>query len=377
MKIKRLETIPLNNRGLLLRVYTDEGLVGLGSPMNYEHGRTVARAIDDMGDYLIGRDPLQIEDHWQTLFRSSYSRQMPILLSALSGIEMACWDLLGQSVGLPIWKLLGGSVRDSIRVYGGAGGATPEQAAASARKSVEAGFTAVKTTPFPHPVRPIETPAGIDRIVAYIAAIREAIGDEIDLAIDFHRAASPPLAKMLLRELECFRPLFVEEPTKAMPDTIGPLRELARSTSIPIATGERCTTRWGFREICETKAAAIIQPDIRHCGGIREMRHIAALAEVHEILVAPHSAADPLGIVAAIHAMAPTPNFLLMEFGGGGGDDFFNEPLSFVNGFIELPQKPGLGVSINEEGLARARHQGTWRLRTMRRHPEDGNFSDF
>ena len=175
---------------MLLRILTDEGLVGLGSPMNYEHGRTVARAIDDMGEYLIGRDPLQIEDHWQTLFRSSYSRQMPILLSALSGIEMACWDLLGKHVGLPVWKLLGGSVRDAIRVYGGAGGATPEDAAASARRSVEAGFTAVKTTPFPQAVRPIETPAEISRVVKHIAAIREAIGESVDLAIDFHRAAS-------------------------------------------------------------------------------------------------------------------------------------------------------------------------------------------
>jgi galactonate dehydratase len=345
--------------------------------MNYEHGRTVARAIADMADYLVGRDPLQIEDHWQTLFRSSYSRQMPILLSALSGIEMACLDLLGKSVGLPIWKLLGGSVRERIRVYGGAGGATPEKAAANAKRSVEAGFTAVKMTPFPKAVRPLETPAGINRIVAQVAAVRDAIGDEIDLAIDFHRAASPPLAKMLLRELESFRPLFVEEPTKAMPDTIGPLRELARSTCIPIATGERCSTRWGFREICESKAAAVIQPDIRHCGGIREMRRIAALAEIHEILVAPHSASDPLGLVASVHAMAPTPNFLIMEYGGGGGEGFFKEPLKMVAGFVELPQGPGLGVEIDDEGLENARHQGEWCLRTMRRHDEDGNFSDF
>ncbi len=377
MKIKSLETIPLSNRGMLLRVQTDEGLVGLGSPMNYEHGRTVARAIDDMAEYLVGRDPLQIEDHWQTLFRSSYSRQMPILLSALSGIEMACWDILGKQVGLPIWKLLGGSVRDRIRVYGGAGGATPEDAAASAQRSVETGFTAVKTTPFPAAVRPIETPAGIAQVVNRIASIREAIGDTIDLAIDFHRATSPPFAKMLLRELEPFRPIFVEEPTKAMPDNVGPLRELAQSTSIPLATGERCTTRWGFRELCETKAVAIIQPDIRHCGGIREMRHIAALAEVHEILVAPHSAADPLGIVAAVHAMAPTPNFLLMEFGGGGGEGFFTEPLRMENGFVHLPEGPGLGVEIDPEGLERMRQRGTWRQRTMRRHPEDGHFSDF
>lgn len=377
MKITHFDITPLNNRGLLLQVHTDEGLVGLGAPMNYEHGRTVQRAILDMGDYLIGRDPLQIEDHWQTIFRSSYSRQMPILLSALSGIEMACLDILGKRVGMPIWKLLGGSVRDRVRVYGGAGGATPELAADSARRSVAAGFTALKTTPFPDPVRPIESPAGIDRVVSHVAAIREAVGLQIDIAIDFHRATSPAFAKLLLRELEPLRPFFVEEPTRAMPDNVGPLLELARSTPIPIATGERCATRWGFREICEKKAAAILQPDIRHCGGILEMKKIAALAEIHEITIAPHSAADPLGNVASIHAMAATPNFLIMEYGGAGGEGFFTEPLQMQDGFVELPQGPGLGVEIDPEGLQAFTHQGEWRQRTMRRHPEDGSYSDF
>jgi galactonate dehydratase len=377
MKITRLDLTPLDNRGLLLRLHTDQGLIGLGSPMNYEHGRTVERALYDMADYLIGRDPLQIEDHWQTLFRSSYSRQMPILLSALSGIEMACLDILGKSAGLPVWQLLGGAVRQRIRAYAGVWGATPEEAASSARRSVAAGFTALKTTPFPHPVRPIESPAGIDRIVGLVAAVRQAIGPQIDLAIDFHRAASPALARLLLRELEPFRPFFVEEPTRAMPDNPGPLLEVARSTSIPIATGERCTTRWGFRELCEKKAAAIVQPDVRHCGGILEMKKIAALAEIHEILVAPHNAADPLGIVASIHAMAGTPNFLIMEYGGGGGEGFFKEPLKFSEGFVELPRGPGLGVELSEEGLEAHGHRGPWRLRTMRRHPEDGSFSDF
>ena len=202
MKITRFDVTPLNNRGLLLQVETDAGLTGLGAPMNYEHGRTVERAILDMGEYLIGRDPLQIEDHWQTLYRSSYSRQMPILLAALSGIEMACLDILGKTANLPVWKLLGGSVRERIRVYGSAGGATPEQAAQAARQRVEQGFTALKTTPFPNPVRPIETPAGIERVVSHIAAMREAVGPAIDIAIDFHRATSPALAKVLLRELE-------------------------------------------------------------------------------------------------------------------------------------------------------------------------------
>ena len=195
MKITQLETIPLKQRGLLLVIHTDAGLKGYGSPMNYEHGRTVAQAIADMAEYLVGRDPRQIEDHWQTLFRSSYSRQMPILLGALSGIEMACLDLLGKSVGLPVWRLLGGSVRDKIRVYAGCGGSTPEAGAQQALKAVEQGFSAIKTTPFPEPTRFLESPAFIDTVVARIGAMRQAIGPKIDLAIDFHRAASPALAQ--------------------------------------------------------------------------------------------------------------------------------------------------------------------------------------
>ena len=206
--------------------------------------------------------------------------------------------------------------------------------------------------------------------------MREAVGPSIDIAIDFHRATSPALAKMLLRELEPLKPLFVEEPTRST-DNIGPLLELTRSTSIPIATGERCATRWGFRELCERKAAAIVQPDIRHCGGILEMKKIATLAEVHEIAVAPHNAADPLGIVASVHAMAGTPNFLIMEYGGGGGEGFFTNPLQMEDGFVELPRGPGLGVEIDPDGLEAATHRGPWRQRTMRRHPEDGAFADF
>jgi galactonate dehydratase len=377
MKITSLDVTPLKSRGLLLQIHTDEGLTGYGSPMNYEHGRTVERAILDMSEYLVGRDPRQIEDHWQAIFRSSYSRQMPILLSALSGIDMACLDILGKSLDAPIWRLLGGSCRDRFRVYGSAGGRSPEEYAASARKSVEAGFTAVKTTPFPEPVRFIETPAGIDLIVSRVAAVREAVGPHVDVAIDFHRATSPALARILLAELEPFKPMFVEEPTRTNPDNITPLIEVKNSTSIPIATGERSTTRWGFRQICEQHAAAVIQPDIRHCGGILEMKKIAALAEIYEIAVAPHSAADPLGIVAAVHAMAGTPNFLIMEFGGGGGEGLFKEPLTFKDGFLELPQGPGLGVEIDAEGLAAHRHSGPWRQRTMRRLPEDGSFADF
>jgi galactonate dehydratase len=374
MKITRFVVTPLIQRGLLLEVHTDEGLIGYGSPMNYEHGRTVERAIHDMGDYLIGRDPRQIEDHWQTLFRSSYSRQMPIMLSALSGIEHACLDILGKSLDVPVWRLLGGSCRDRIRVYGGAGGNTPEAYATNAKARVAEGFTAVKCTPFPDPVRYVDSPTMIDSIVGRVAAIREAVGPSIDIGVDFHRVVSPPMAKLLLKELEPYRPMFVEEPTH--PENVDALLEIARSTTIPIATGERSTTRWGFREMVEKKAAAILQPDIRHCGGILEMRKIATLAEIHYIALAPHSAADPVGVAASIQAMAATPNFMIQEYGGGAGDSLFVEPLSFKDGFIELPQKPGLGFEISEEGLEENKAT-SWRLRTMRRHPEDNSFADF
>lgn len=376
MRMTHLEVTPLAQRALLLRIDTDEGLTGYGSPMNYEHGRTVERAILDMAEYLIGRDPLQIEDHWQALFRSSYARQMPILLAALSGIEMACLDILGRSVGLPVWRLLGGSVRDRLRVYGSAGGATPEACAASARRTVDRGFTAIKTTPFPEPVRHVDTPAAVEAIVLRVAAMREEVGPQVDIAIDFHRAVSPAMARVLLRELEPLQPMFVEEPTR-LSENADVLLDIARSTSIPIATGERNATRWGFREIVEKRAAAIVQPDVRHCGGIRELKRIAALAEVYDIAVAPHSAADPLGVVAAAHAMAGTPNFLIMEFGGGAGEDLFAQPLHLEGGFLSLPDAPGLGVEVTSEGIERCRHRGAWRQRTMRRHPEDGSFSDF
>ena len=181
------------------------------------------------------------------------------------------------------------------------------------------------------------------------------------------------MAKILLRELEPVQPLFVEEPTH--PENVDALLEITRSTHIPIATGERNTTRWGFREICEKKAAAILQPDIRHCGGILEMKKISSLAEIHYMAMAPHSAADAVGVVASLHAMAGTPNFLIQEFGGGAGEGLFTEPLLFKDGFVSIPQGPGLGIEIDPEGLA-ANRQDEWRQRSMRRHPEDNSIND-
>lgn len=374
MKITGFATIPIQGRAMVLKMFTDEGLVGYGEPMNYEHWRVVAQAVADMAEYLVGKDPLQIEDHWQAMYRSSYSRSMPTLVGALSGIEMAMWDVFGKATGLPVWKLLGGSVRNRIRVYTGIGGTTPEECAAAARQAVTAGFRAVKMVVTPQPVRFVDTPKAIDAMVARVAAVREAVGNEVDIAVDLHRRLSPTMAIIVVKELEPLRPLFAEEPCH--PENNEPLLALARSTTVPIATGERHLTRWGFRELIEREMCAILQPDIRHCGGLLELKKIAAMAEIHNMAVAPHNAAGPVGVAASVHVMATVPNCLICEGGHRRGEGLFKTPLVFKDGFIELPTAPGLGVDMDDDALEAIRDE-TFRLRGMFWHEDDGSFADF
>lgn len=374
MKITGFATIPIQGRAMVLKMFTDEGLVGYGEPMNYEHWRVVAQAVADMAEYLVGKDPLQIEDHWQAMYRSSYSRSMPTLVGALSGIEMAMWDVFGKATGLPVWKLLGGSVRNRIRVYTGIGGTTPEECAAAARQAVTAGFRAVKMVVTPQPVRFVDTPKAIDAMVARVAAVREAVGNEVDIAVDLHRRLSPTMAIIVVKELEPLRPLFAEEPCH--PENNEPLLALARSTTVPIATGERHLTRWGFRELIEREMCAILQPDIRHCGGLLELKKIAAMAEIHNMAVAPHNAAGPVGVAASVHVMATVPNCLICEGGHRRGEGLFKTPLVFKDGFIELPTAPGLGVDMDDDALEAIRDE-TFRLRGMFWHEDDGSLADF
>jgi len=374
MKITRLETIPVRGRAMVLQMHTDSGLVGYGEPMNYEHWRVVAQAVDDMSEYFVGKNPLQIESHWQAMYRSSYSRSMPALVGALSGIEMAMWDIFGKVTDMPVWKLLGGSVRDRVRVYTGTGGTAPAECAENAVKAVEAGFTAVKMGASPQPVRFVDTPRALGAMVARVAAVREAVGDGVDIAIDLHRRLSPTMAKAFVKEVEPLHPLFAEEPCH--PENNEPLIALSRSTTVPIATGERHLTRWGFREIIEREACAILQPDIRHCGGIAELRRIAAAAEIHNIAIAPHNAAGPVGVAASVHVAAAVPNFLICEGGHNRGEGLFSTPLVLRDGYVELPTAPGLGVDMDARALEGIRDE-TYRLRGMFWHEDDGSFADF
>lgn len=375
MKITGFETVPMTGRMLLLKMFTDEGLIGYGEPMNYEHWRVVAQAVEDISEYLLGKDPLQIEDHWQTIYRSSYSRSMPVIVGALSGIEMAMWDVMGKVYGKPVWKLLGGSVRDRIRVYTGIGGGRNlEELAENARQKVTEGFTALKMVISPDPVRYIDSPKVVEEMVARVSVVREVVGNEVDIAVDFHRRLSPAMSIVLLKELEPLKLLFAEEPCH--PENNEALIKISQSTTTPIATGERHLTRWGFREIVEREAASVLQPDIRHCGGISEIKKISNLAETHYLAIAPHNAAGPIGVVASIHVMATVPNFLICEGGSNRGVGLFKEPLVFRDGFIELPKGPGLGIDMDKKEIEEHRDE-TFRSRGMFSLQEDGSFADY
>ena len=374
MKITGFETIPIQGRSMILKMFTDEGITGYGEPMNYEHWRVVAQAVEDMAEYLVGKDPLNIEDHWQAMYRSSYSRSMPVLIGALSGIEMAMWDVFGKVVGMPVWKLLGGKVRDRIRVYTGTGGNEPAECAERATKAVEEGFRAVKMGASPRPVRFVDTPKTIDFMVSRVAAVREAVGDDVDIAVDLHRRLSPTMAAILVKELEPLRPLFAEEPCH--PENNEALLALSHGTTVPIATGERHLTRWGFRELIEREMCAILQPDIRHCGGMLELKKISGMAEIHNMAVAPHNAAGPVGVAASVHVMATVPNMLICEGGHRRGEGLFKTPLVFKDGFIELPTEPGLGVDMDDDALEALRDE-SYKLRGMFWHEDDGSFADF
>ncbi|HEU4754235.1 MAG TPA: galactonate dehydratase, partial [Armatimonadota bacterium] len=288
-----------------------------------------------------------------------------------SGIEQAMWDLLGKSLGVPVYQLLGGACRDRIRMYAHCGGATPEEAAAAARQRVAEGYTALKTGIGRFPARILETPAFVEECAARFAAMREAVGPGIDLAIDFHGQVSPALAIRLAQALEPYHPMFIEEP--CLPENVDTLVTVARSTSIPIATGERLFTKWAFREVLEKQAAAVVQPDLCHAGGILEGKKIAAMAECYYAAVAPHNPLGPISLAACLQLDACIPNFLVQEQ-VSLGEGYLREAFRVVDGYIPLPTGPGLGIELDDEAVA-ALEGHDWK--SPRVYHEDGSVGDW
>jgi len=371
MKITRLETLFVEPRWVFLKMHTDEGLVGWGEPIVEGWSRTTAAAVHEMGRYLIGQDPRRIEHHWQAIYRGAFYRGGPVLCSALSGIEQAMWDILGKSLGVPVYQLLGGAVRDKIRIYCGAGGATPEACRESGRAARERGFTAVKTGLF-DAVRFVDSPGFVERAIDKMAALREGVGKEVDIGVDFHGRVSPAMSIRLAKALEPFEPLFIEEP--CLPENVDALVAVARSTSIPIATGERLFTRFGFREVLEKNAAVILQPDLSHAGGISEVRKIAAMAETYYAAIAPHCPLGPIALAACLQVDACTPNFLCQEQ-VCLGEGYLKDPFVNDGGYIPVPTGPGLGIEVDEDAIRGKLSEGGWE--NPRLWHEDGSLADW
>jgi len=328
--------------------------------------------VREIGRTLIGEDPLQIERIWQRYYRGTFYRGGPILMSALSGIEQALWDIKGKALGVPVHALLGGAVRDRIRLYGWLNIAATGDYVSEVARSIEGqDFSAYKFVPVPA-CEPLESARFIDEVVSTVAALRERLGNGIDMALDFHGRCSPAVAKQLCRALEPYRPFFIEEPV--LPTNPRALREIKESTTIPIAAGERLYTRWDFAGILHEQSVAVIQPDLSHCGGIFEARKIAAMAEIHDIAIAPHCPLGPVALASCLQLDACTPNFLCQEQ-LTLGETLLKQPIQVEAGYALVPQGPGLGVEVDEDKLHELIFDGIWETPQFVR--KDGSFAEW
>ena len=344
LRITKLETFLVKPRWLFLKVHTDAGIVGLGEPVVEGRARTVATAVKQLERYLIGKDPRAAVHHWQAMYRHAFYRGGPVLTSAISGVDQALWDIKGKALGVPVYELLGGPTRHRVRVYAHA--SSPD----AIRRGLKQGFTAFKCGVFKNrPARIVETRGFIRRAAERFAQLREAAGDEADIGIDFHGAISPQTAKLLIKALEPYQPMFVEEPVQCQ--NVDVMADVARGTHLPIATGERIFTKWGFREILEKGAASILQPDLCHAGGITEVRLIAGMAEAYYAAIAPHNPLGPISLAAGIQLAASIPNFLCQEQ-VSLGDGYLKQSFQVKDGYIELPRGPGLGIELDEDAVA-------------------------
>ncbi|MGE3805242.1 MAG: galactonate dehydratase [Gemmataceae bacterium] len=367
LKVTKLETFLVQPRWLFLKVHTNAGIIGLGEPIVEGRAQTCATVIKEIEPYLVGKDPRRVQHHWQAIYRHAFYRGGPVLTSALSGIDQALWDIKGKALGVPVYELLGGPTRDKVRVYAHAG--TPERL----KEGLKQGFTAFKCTPRKRrPARYVETPAEIKYIAGKFGELRQIAGDDVDLAIDFHGAISPALAKLLIKALEPHQPMFIEEPCQCQNHDV--MAEIARGTALPIATGERVFTKWGFREVLEKKAATIVQPDLCHAGGISECRLIAGMAEAYYAAVAPHNPLGPISLASGVQLAASIPNFLCQEQ-VTLGEGYLKQPFTVTKGYLDLPTGPGLGIVLDDEAVA-AKINHDWRSREEY-DADDGSVMDW
>jgi galactonate dehydratase len=379
MKIGRIETFYVAPRWLFVRVESDDGAVGWGEASLEGHAEAVDGAFEALRDRFIGHDPYAIEDIWQVAYRGGFYRGGPVLMSAIAGLEQALWDLKGKSLGLPVWQMLGGKVRDKILAYAWIGGDRPDEIADAAEARRGQGFSAVKMNATAE-LDWIGTPKLFDEVIERAQA---AQGAGMDVGLDFHGRVHRPLAKQLAKALEPLGLLFIEEPL--LSENPEGLKQIAELTSTPIALGERLYSRWDFKPFFEAGAVDIIQPDLSHAGGILECRKIAAMAEAYDVAVAPHCPLGPLALASCLQLAACTPNVAIQEISLGihynVGADLFSycsdkAQLSPQDGFLAIPQGPGLGVTIDESAV-RESHKERHRWRNPIWRLGDGSFAEW
>ncbi|MGO4452986.1 galactonate dehydratase [Arthrobacter sp. RAF14] len=382
MRIESITTYPVPPRWLFVKIETDTGLVGWGEPVLEGRAATVAAAVEELSDYLIGKDPRLIEDHWTVMYRSGFYRGGGIHMSALAGLDQALWDIKGKALGVPVHELLGGRLREAIKVYSWIGGDRPGETAGQARDAVARGFSAVKMNG-PEELQYIDTWDKVERVVRNVSEIRDAVGPNIGIGVDFHGRVHRPMARVLLRELEPYHLMFVEEPV--LSEHVDGIADVLRESSTPIALGERLYSRWDFRHVLESGVVDIIQPDLSHAGGITEVRKIAAMAETYDIALAPHCPLGPVALAACLAVDAVSYNAVIQEQSLGihynqSNDllDYLTDPsiFDYADGMVKIPSGPGLGVEINEDYvIERAKEGHRWRNPVWRH--TDGSFAEW
>lgn len=382
MKITAVNTYLVRPRWGFMEIETDDGISGWGEAVLEGHASTVMECVREMRSYLLGEDPMCIEDIFNTLYRAGFYRGGGVLMSAISGIDQALWDIKGKYFNAPVYELMGGKCRDRMRVYSWIGGDRPSDVGQAAKERMDAGFTAVKMNATEE-LQMIDTYDKIDAVLERVAAIREACGKYFGIAVDFHGRVHKPMAKVLAKKLEEFDLMFIEEPILC--EHMEEFKEIASACNIPIATGERLFTKYDFKRLFAVGGVDIIQPDLSHAGGITECKKIASMAEAHDVALAPHCPLGPIALAACLNVDATSYNAVIQEqsigihynVGKSVLDYVTNkEDFAFVDGYVKLPKRPGLGAGVNKElVLEENRTPHSWKNPVWRH--KDGSIAEW
>ncbi|MBQ9951025.1 MAG: galactonate dehydratase [Clostridia bacterium] len=382
MKITAVNTYFVRPRWGFVEILTDGGFTGWGEAVLEGHAAAVLACVQEMKDYLIGQDPSRIEDIWSTIYRAGFYRGGGVLMSAISGIDQALWDIKGKVFGAPVYQLMGGACRDKVKVYSWIGGDRPADVGAAAKEKKDEGFTAIKMNATEE-LQMIDSYDKIDAVLERVAAIRESCGKYFGIAIDFHGRVHKPMAKVLAKKLEQFDPMFIEEPVLC--ENMEVFKEIAAACNIPIATGERLFTKYDFKRLLECGGVDIIQPDLSHAGGITEVKKIAGMAEAYDVALAPHCPLGPIALAACLNVDATSYNAVIQEQSigihynvGKSVLDYVKnqEDFAFVDGYAFLPKKPGLGVDVNVElVIEENKNPHNWKNPVWRH--EDGSVAEW